>query len=101
MSKTYEAWKDDRSAEQLQTHTWIVAGRDKFLSSWGPGKQFGGSTAAWSCRPEHARKVLDWVEGRSDMRDVRDTNAGALRRVRGLVHIYVVGPGHPALGGES
>ena len=98
---TIEAFKDDRSQEQLTTHTCIVAGRDRFLSSWGPGKDMGGSTAAWACKPEHLHLVLEWVNDRSDMTYVRTTTKRALCRVRGLVHIYAVDERHPALDGAS
>tara|TARA_Y100001973_G_C5155050_1_gene310242 strand:+ start:974 stop:1273 length:300 start_codon:yes stop_codon:yes gene_type:complete len=96
---TIEVFKDDRSKEQLTTHTCIIAGRDRFLSSWGPGKAWGGSTAAWACKPEHAHRVFQWVNDRDDMTHVRTTNHRALWKVRGLVHIYAVDEGHPALGG--
>ena len=94
-----EAFKDDRNESQLQSHTWIVAGRDKYLSKFGPGKTMGGSTAAWACKPEHRNAVLQWVSDRSDMSYVRDTSLAALWAIKGMVHIYVVSEGHPALSG--
>jgi len=96
-----EAFKDDRSESQLQSHTWLVAGRDKYLSKFGPGKTMGGSTAAWACKPEHRHAVLSWVSNRSDMTYVRDTSLAALWKVTGLVHVYVVGDDHPALNGSE
>lgn len=98
---TIEVFKDDRTKEQIATHTCIIAGRDRFLSSWGPGKEWGGSTAAWACKPEHVHLVYQWVSKRDEMTYVRTTSHRALWNVRGLVHIYVVGEGHPALGGAS
>jgi hypothetical protein len=94
---TLPMWKDDRTPEQRTTHTTLIAGKDIFLGSWGPGRSNGGSTAIWSCTPEHALKVLAWVEQRSDMRDVRNTTERNARRLSGMVHIYTVEEGHPAL----
>lgn len=94
---TIPMWKDDRTPEQLKTHTTLIAGKDIFLGSWGPGKANGGSTAIWSCTPENALKVLEWVENRSDMRDVRNITERNARRLVGMVHIYTVEEGHPAL----
>ena len=90
--------QDDRTAEQMQTHTWLVIGTDKFMSGWGRA-QGGKSIAAWACLPEHRHMVLDWVEGRSDMLRVRETTDPYRPRGAGHCHIYVVEDGHPALGG--
>ena len=94
---SYPQWKDDRTDDQQETHTVIIAGRDINLSRWGRGKTAGGSTAAWACTPENARAVIDWVDARGDMTNVRETTERSLSRVRGLVHIYVVGENHHAL----
>ena len=94
---SYPQWKDDRTNDQQRTHAVIIAGRDTFMSRWGRGKTAGGSTAAWACTPENARAVIDWVDAREDMTHVRETTDRALSRVKGLVHIYVVGENHPAL----
>lgn len=90
-------WKDDRTDDQQNTHTVIIAGRDKFMSRWAQRIGAGGSTAAWACTPKNARAVIDWVDAREDMTYVRETTERALTRVKGLVHIYVVEEGHPAL----
>jgi hypothetical protein len=94
---SYPQWQDDRNETQHETHTVIIAGRDKFMSKWGRGKAAGGSTAAWACTPKNARAVIDWVDAREDMSHVRETTDRALTRTRGLIHIYVVEDNHPAL----
>ncbi len=96
-----EKLKDDRDQSRLKTHTCIIAGRDTFLSSFGPGEAHGGSTAAWACTPEQEGAVYAWVASRSDMSSVRKSSVEALRKVRGLVHIYAVDAGHPALRGSG
>lgn len=96
-----EKFKDDRSQNQLETHTCIIAGQDTFLSSWGHGEAHGGSTAAWACTPQQESSVYAWVASRSDMANVRKASVDALRKVPGLVHVYAVGEGHPALHGSG
>ena len=64
--------KDDRTDEQRKTHTWLVIGTDTFLSGWG-GATGGASYAAWACKPEERNECLTWVEGRSDMKRIRET----------------------------
>ena len=96
--------EDNRTEEQKKTHTWLVVGTDKFLSGWG-GAEGGLSYAAWACKPEDRRSVLDWVERRSDMLRVREVAeseyAGKYRPNSTYCvhcHIYVVEDGHPSLG---
>lgn len=91
--------KDDRTEAQQKTHTWLVVGTDSFMSGWG-GARGGLSYAAWACLPDDRDKVFNWVEGRSDMKRVREVSEydkkyyapGAAH-----CHIYVVEAGHPAL----
>lgn len=87
---------DDRTPEQMKTHTWVIRGLDRFLSNWGKAAK-GNSFAGWACKPEHARKVFDWVESRSDMRYVTATQGRPRFRNAAHVHIYVVDDNHPAL----
>ena len=94
-----KTWQDDRSIIERSTHNVLIAGRDRFLSSWGIGKENGGSTAVWSCTRENYSDVLQWVNGRSDMTHIRSTTEIALRKIRGMVHIYKVGDRHPAVDG--
>ena len=91
---------DDRTEEQRKTHTWLVIMTDKFLSGWGEAEG-GKSYAAWACLPDDRKRVLEWVESRSDALRVReniDTPYARYRpRGRGHCHIYAVAEGHPAL----
>jgi hypothetical protein len=86
---------DDRTDAQKQTHTWIVAGTDRFMSGWGRAEG-GTSYAAWACKPEHRREVLNWVESRGDMLRVREVSPDWRPRGKGHTHIYVVTEKHPA-----
>jgi len=88
---------DDRTDEQLVTHSWLVIGTDRILSGWG-GASGGYSYAAWACRPDDRAKVLHWVSSRTDMKRVRE--AGSNYRPSGAcahLHIYVVDENHPSL----
>ncbi len=94
--------KDDRTPEEMVTHTLAVVARDQFMSSWGPGVV--GSYCAWACRNrEELDLVTKWVESRPEMRRVRhfrlrDGKGACYPKVgRGLLHVYVVDDGHPAL----
>ena len=87
---------DDRTAEQKKTHNWLITATDKFMSGWGQARN-GNSKCAWACLPEHADKVLQWVESRSEMKYVNVTNRPWYPRNAAHVHIYVVEDGHPAL----
>ena len=90
---------DDRTPDQMKTHDWLVVGTDSFLSGWGRASG-GASYAAWACRYDDLKTVEDWVESRGDMKRVRVVKADDYRpRGTGHLHIYVVEPGHPALGG--
>ena len=82
-------WKDDRDDAEMATHTVIVAARDTSKIFNDAVGRFGGSTAAWACKPEHADSLFNWVSSRSDLKWTRYTTESALRRVKGLVHIYV------------
>ncbi len=88
--------RDDRTEEQKQTHTWIVAGTDRILSGWGLAAD-GKSIAAWACLPENRHKVLAWVEARTDMSRVREVVGHYRPSGKGDCHIYVVDAEHPAL----
>ena len=82
-------WKDDRSEEQMSTHTVIVAARDTSSLYADVTNRYGGNTAAWACRPDDADGVFDWVYSRPKMKRVRFTDVKNLERIEGLVHIYV------------
>jgi len=87
-----EMWKDDRSEEQMSTHTVIIAARDVSSLCADATSRYGGSTAAWACKPEDADSVFDWVNSRSDVKRVRFTSVENLERLSGMVHIYVGRP---------
>jgi hypothetical protein len=86
---------DDRTADQKQTHTFLVTATDKFMSGWGMAKG-GASKVAWACKPEHYEAVLRWVSSRKEMRYVSATTK-TWRPRAAHVHIYVVGDNHPAI----
>lgn len=88
--------QDDRTAEQRNTHTWLIAGTDSFMSGWGHARN-GTSIAVWACEPQHRSKVLQWVENRGDMKRVREVGSNYRPHGHGHCHIYVVGPDHPSL----
>jgi hypothetical protein len=94
---------DDRTPEQLQTHSILIVGTDKFLSNWG-GAERGASYAAWATTHDHYDTVKSWVESRSDMIHVRTVvdpdYTGHRYRPNAAcahLHIYVVTPKHPSL----
>jgi len=89
---------DKRTDEDRATHPILIVGTDRFMSGWG-GASNGASYAAWACRPEHADRVLSWVEARSEMSRVREVSANYRPSSRYCAHlsIYVVDDGHPVL----
>ena len=89
--------KDDRTAQEKQTHTMLVKGRDRILSGWG-GAEGGYSVTAWACKPDDAYTVERWVRNRGDMSYV-DVVLDDYRPPRSTAHyhIYVVRDNHPAL----
>lgn len=92
---------DDRTDEQRHTHRFLVVATDRILSGWG-GAAGGTSIAAWACTSADLDAVERWVRARGDMMRVRVVVRSARPRApRGAAHVqvYVVGPGHAALGG--
>jgi hypothetical protein len=96
-------YQDDRTAEQMETHTFIVGGYDPWMSGWGNAP--GGSYAYWAARAEDAGKVENWVRRKKDLKNVWVTTAKTLmlkhpKKPKGKnlhTHVYVVDDGHPAL----
>lgn len=97
---TERIYKDDRNAWERNNLTTAIGGRDGFLS----GKLCeGASFALWACADEDADTVREWVDSRGDIKHPRtyETGIGADFECGGdHVHVYVVRPGHPALGGQ-
>ena len=90
-------YEDDRSDEQRKTHRQLIGGKDSFMSGWGQAPN--DSYAYWACRLEDAEKVAAWVQSRSDIKYFAVRLDSYPRRGRGThTHVYVVTPGHPALG---
>lgn len=90
-------FKDDRTPEQMKTHTLAVMGTDSFMSGWGDAMD-GLSYAGWACTPDDLKHVYAWVRSRSDMKRVRVVTLGGYRPAGAAhTHIYVVGASHPAL----
>lgn len=88
--------EDRRDAAARETHTVLIAAHDKYLSGKGLAKN-GKSVAVWACRPEHASRVFGWVSSRHEMSRVRYVQK--LPRTGAHISVYVVEPGHAALGG--
>jgi len=88
-------YQDDRTTEQKNTHSVIVAMTDTFMSGWGKAEN-GTSYAGWACKPEDADKVERWVRSRSDASRVRVVGSNWRPRGKGHTHIYVVTDTHPA-----
>jgi len=84
--------KDDRSEEERATHTELIVMRDSFMTGQG-----GASYAAWACLPEHSKRVLEWVQSRSDAKNVRVRGSNYVPRGEGHYHVYVVSDGHSSL----
>ena len=90
--------KDNRTAEQQNTHYLLVIGLDKWMSGWG-GAEGGKSYAAWATDFAHCKQVEAWVRGRGDMSYVRVREARNWKP-RGKydhVHIYAVDDTHPSM----
>ncbi len=88
--------QDDRTEEQKRTHVIGIAGTDSFLSGW--GRAAGGtSIAVWACTPDDDAKVERWVRRRGDMKRVRTVLLSCYRPHCAHLHVYTVGPEHPAL----
>jgi hypothetical protein len=79
-----------------------IRATDRCMSGWG-GAEGGTSVAIWACASEDEKRVLKWVRSRGEMKNVRAIFASQFAAQRGAahVHVYVVRPGHPALGGEQ
>tara|TARA_R110000751_G_C13720709_1_gene475428 strand:+ start:380 stop:706 length:327 start_codon:yes stop_codon:yes gene_type:complete len=103
--------KDDRiestTSRERASAKYLIGGRDTFLSGWGEAEG-GYSDAFWACTKEQRESVTEWVQSRSDIRDVKEivlqdavARGGTLPRVlfpqAAHVHIYFVRPDHPAL----
>lgn len=88
--------KDDRTADQLMTHTVLITATDRFMSGWGHAKN-GDSKCAWACKPDHADKVFEWVKSRSEMYNVKIVYDDWHPEDAAHVHIYVVHDQHNAL----
>jgi hypothetical protein len=90
--------EDDRTPEQMKTHTILVTATDRCLSGWG-GAEGGASKCAWACDTrEKADKLFNWVSNRTDMKYVNMTDRQWYPKAA-HVHIYVAGDSHPALKG--
>lgn len=90
---------DDRTVEQQKTHIHAIVARDSFMSGWG-GAKGGNSRVAWAYASNaDGEKLLAWVRGRSDMKNVNYARLDQYRAPKGTAHfhIYVAGAGHPAL----
>ena len=58
---------DQRTKEQKEQFKYVVYAHDKFMSNWGQARD-GRSICAWAVETEAQKdRMLDWVEGRSDM----------------------------------
>ena len=77
-------------------HNNLVVMQDTFMSGWGEAEG-GLSYAAWACTDEHLDQVLEWVESRSDSKNVSVQDKDYVPQFAAHFHIYEVNDGHPAL----
>ena len=91
--------QDDRTEEQKKSHVWGVVAKDKFMTGWGHAAN-GASRCAWAYETHgQARKGLEWVEGRKEMRYVSLVDLRTYRAPRGTAHfhVYVANSDHASL----
>jgi hypothetical protein len=95
--------KDDRTPEQMLTHRVLIVATDNFLSNWGEALG-GASVCAWAVphdNPAIEKRMIEWVESRTDMRRVRIVYETPQRRysprTAAHFHVYSVDRNHPAL----
>ena len=81
-------YEDDRTDAQRLTHTWAVAGTDRFMSGWGAATG-GTSVAAWACPYAELDAVLEHVNRRAEMKRVRVVKLADWRPRAAHVHVYV------------
>jgi len=89
-------FKDDRTEDQKSTHWKGVKGTDTVLSGWGQAEGMT-SYAIWACKPEDLDAVYEWVESRSDMKNVAEVDLDDFVKPTGHTHVYVVTEGHSSL----
>ena len=101
-------FKDDRTETERETHTVLIGGKDKFMSTFGPCDPKNGnwrnpapdSYAFWACTPEMAERVYMHVSDRSEIITGKLTKGfpqhflNRIKRKEALVHIYVVTEDH-------
>ncbi len=78
---------DDRKPEHKQNQVLVVA-TDTFLSGWGEAAK-GKSMAAWSVKPIDADIVKEWVQNRTDMKNVAIRGGDYKPKNAEHFHIYV------------
>lgn len=78
--------QDDRTKEEKETHPYIVAMTDSFLSGCGKAEN-GVSYAGWACTWENLTQVEQWVRGRSDAKRVRVVGSDWRPRGKGHTHL--------------
>jgi len=94
-------WKDDRTNDQVVTHTHLVGGRDSFMSGWGLAP--GISYAYWACTDDQLPLVEKWVYSRDDQPRPKVIDESRLPTLSkgDQGHVYCIRDGHPALQGIS
>ena len=81
--------RDDRTAEQMETHKLLVVMTDRCLSDWGEASG-GASYAAWACKDTQGwAECLAWVKGRSDALHVRTAVEPYRPSSRHCAHLHV------------
>ena len=93
-------YRDDRTSEQLETHTHLVGVRlNSALNRWGPCES-GTSIAAWACTPQQAVEIqecVQWhIENFESWKTV--TLVESEKIACGDVYIYPVGGMFPTVG---
>ena len=88
---TTTAFKDDRTAEQKQTHRLAIVGTDTFMSGWGEASG-GMSYAGWAFKDGEESQVWGMMAARSDMQRLRLVLLDGYRPNAAHTHIYVFTP---------
>ena len=90
--------QDDRTPDQVKTHTVGIVARDKSMGGWGRAFQ-GYSCCAWACAPDvNPARVYNWVKSRKEMKSVVFVDLTTYRPPRNTehFHIYVANSDHVA-----
>jgi hypothetical protein len=86
---------DDRTTQQMATHTLGVVCRDNAMIRWGFSPRYG-----WACKTyDHASKTYDWLKSQKEMERLMIVRLDKYipPRTDKAFHIYVIDENHVAL----